>query len=74
NADVDTDAHVETHQIIVVKSPEIDGAANGEDPPMFSNKIRLYSIKLSKARIGWPRIFIIMASVTFELTRSMNMQ
>ncbi|KAM3178310.1 hypothetical protein ACTXT7_002849 [Hymenolepis weldensis] len=55
----DADAYVGTLQAIV-KSPWIDSVAN-EDPfhLPISIKIWLHPIKLSKPRIGWPRLLMI---------------
>ncbi|KAM3185119.1 hypothetical protein ACTXT7_006994 [Hymenolepis weldensis] len=61
---VNADAYVETLQTIVFM-PCIDSVKKEEDSPMSSNKIRPYSIKLSKPMIWWPRIFIIMSHQTY---------
>ncbi|KAM3185400.1 hypothetical protein ACTXT7_006446 [Hymenolepis weldensis] len=60
---INADVYEETLQNIIVKPPWIDSVTNGR-PPMSSNKSRLHPIKLTKPKIGWPRIFTIMSHQT----------
>ncbi|KAM3170953.1 hypothetical protein ACTXT7_017581 [Hymenolepis weldensis] len=53
DVDADRDAYMGTLQTIGVKPPWIDSVGNGGRPSMFSNKIRLHPMQLSKPRIRW---------------------